>query len=496
MSQQSRAMNLDLATVGFAVFLALGSTGAWGLVTLASLAGMDAADVAVFENLRSAGFLFVLFSFGLGCLFKPRLFKRDTTRASTAVWAAGYALLFAAAFGAGRGWSLAAGSVFLGAGHGLSFIVWQRLFAAMDFHDACRKIVVASMAGGAAYFAMSLCGSAPLYGAVVAILLAVNAGTLLALGPTPRVREASGADAPSRDNSNQFRGFAGSVWRYVVCVAVIGYVNGLARVVCRVDGPDDILLNAVLAAGMVVAAMLLLLAWETFGQAAQTKTPYTPVLLGVMTGFIALPFFGPSYRLFFAGFSSAAFNMVSMFMMFTSIRVAKSRDLDPIATFGLFAGSVYLCVLVGRVVGGLLDVSSGDFSQVLVVALLSLYALALSAAATGKFKAGTGTGSDDPETAPPSGETPGGEAAFDGVREVVVMRDMTAEYCRSLRKRYGLTNRESDVLELILRGQYVPQMAEALCVSENTVRSHCKTLYKKLGVHSRRQLFDLVETVR
>ena len=73
---------------------------------------------------------------------------------------------------------------------------------------------------------------------------------------------------------------------------------------------------------------------------------------------------------------------------------------------------------------------------------------------------------------------------------------MTTEYCRRVKRRYGLTNRESDVLKLILRGQFVPQMAEALCVSENTVRSHCKTLYRKLGVHSRQQLFDLVESAQ
>ena len=52
---------------------------------------------------------------------------------------------------------------------------------------------------------------------------------------------------------------------------------------------------------------------------------------------------------------------------------------------------------------------------------------------------------------------------------------MTTEYCRRVKKRQGLTNRESDVLELILRGQFVSLMAEALCVSENTARSHCRT---------------------
>ena len=39
-------------------------------------------------------------------------------------------------------------------------------------------------------------------------------------------------------------------------------------------------------------------------------------------------------------------------------------------------------------------------------------------------------------------------------------------------------------------------MAEALFVSENTVKSHCKNLYRKLGVHNRQEVFDLVEEFR
>lgn len=484
-----RTAAIDLSTLGFAVFLALGSTGAWGLVTLTALSGMGAADVAMFENLRSAGFLLALFTFGLGCLLRPKAFRRNTTRASSAIWSVGFVLLFSSAMGVGSRCALGIGSFCLGAGHALSFIVWQRLFSSLAFDDACRKIVIASMAGGAAYFAMSLCDSLALYGLVVVALLAANAAMLTYAGRQAGVWKAGDTGRTDRDNTNQARGLVISIWRYVICVAVLGYVNGLSRVLCRMDAPSGVVLNAVLAAGLMVAAMLLLLAWETLGQSSRTRTPYMSVLLITVAAFIALPFFGPTYRLVFAGFSSAAFNMVSMFMMFTSIRVARSRDLDPIAAFGLFAGSVYLCVLAGRLAGGLLNAQPDTFPQVLAVILLSVYAFTLSAAAAGRSKA---KAESDLEPEASASEAP----AFDGVREVVVSRDMTTEYCRRMKKRYGLTNRESDVLELILRGQFVPQMAEALCVSENTVRSHCKTLYKKLGIHSRQQLFDLVESAQ
>ena len=47
-----------------------------------------------------------------------------------------------------------------------------------------------------------------------------------------------------------------------------------------------------------------------------------------------------------------------------------------------------------------------------------------------------------------------------------------------------------------MRGRDVAHMAETLYVSENTVRSHCKNLYRKLGVHNRQQVLDLLEAQR
>ena len=49
----------------------------------------------------------------------------------------------------------------------------------------------------------------------------------------------------------------------------------------------------------------------------------------------------------------------------------------------------------------------------------------------------------------------------------------------------GLTRRESEVLEGISHGLATRQIAETLFVGEETVRSHLKSLYQKLGVSDR-----------
>jgi DNA-binding CsgD family transcriptional regulator len=50
----------------------------------------------------------------------------------------------------------------------------------------------------------------------------------------------------------------------------------------------------------------------------------------------------------------------------------------------------------------------------------------------------------------------------------------------------ALTARETDVLLLLARGRTYVQVADELGVSLNTVASHVKNLYRKLGVRSAR----------
>ena len=51
--------------------------------------------------------------------------------------------------------------------------------------------------------------------------------------------------------------------------------------------------------------------------------------------------------------------------------------------------------------------------------------------------------------------------------------------------RPSLTPREHDVLRLVSRGRTNKEMASAMFISEETVKSHMKSLFQKLGVHDR-----------
>ena len=55
-----------------------------------------------------------------------------------------------------------------------------------------------------------------------------------------------------------------------------------------------------------------------------------------------------------------------------------------------------------------------------------------------------------------------------------------------------LAAREREILELILQNKKRKEIAEVLCLSENTIKTYTRTLYGKLGVGSREELYALL----
>ena len=76
------------------------------------------------------------------------------------------------------------------------------------------------------------------------------------------------------------------------------------------------------------------------------------------------------------------------------------------------------------------------------------------------------------------------------------MYDVLGRHVEALSARYGLTRREREVLAFILLGHDSPTIAERLTLSDNTVRSHKKNLYRKLGIHSKQELLELIGSER
>ena len=66
--------------------------------------------------------------------------------------------------------------------------------------------------------------------------------------------------------------------------------------------------------------------------------------------------------------------------------------------------------------------------------------------------------------------------------------------CHAVARDLMLTRREEDVLILAAQKMAAREIAEELVIGDSTAKTHLKNLYVKLGVHSRAELDDFLDS--
>ena len=65
--------------------------------------------------------------------------------------------------------------------------------------------------------------------------------------------------------------------------------------------------------------------------------------------------------------------------------------------------------------------------------------------------------------------------------------------CARIAADHGLSARESEIFSLLAQGRSQPYIRDMLYLSKNTVSTHTRHIYRKLDVHSKQELLDLLE---
>jgi DNA-binding CsgD family transcriptional regulator len=76
-------------------------------------------------------------------------------------------------------------------------------------------------------------------------------------------------------------------------------------------------------------------------------------------------------------------------------------------------------------------------------------------------------------------------------RPAFAEKDRLTEYFLST---FGVTEREREIIGLLLEGAGSKQIGEKLFISPKTAENHLYNIYQKLGVRNRVQLFQLIRT--
>ena len=288
--------------------------------------------------------------------------------------------------------------------------------------------------------------------------------------------------------SPDLRGALGDLAAVLAAAVVLTFVAPLVNTVLMVDVlelPTRFIMSATMN---LATAALLAVVWLVCKR--------TPSVLAVLLGFTAVLFvsilvasaLGPSANLVALALGSAGFFLVIYLVMEAGVTTAQERHLAIEATYGTVAGIVMLArVLADMLSANLLNADIAGESKMLVATFLLVYLLtcagfALYNAIARRKRRVTPEGAAAPEAQNPvTAET------------LATQQGPDKSPAELVSDAHNLSQREREVLVLIMRGRNVPAIAEELVLSRNTVQTHVRHIYEQLGVHSRQELVAYVE---
>lgn len=355
----------------------------------------------------------------------------------------------------------------IGLGSSMLFLLWQHALACQGTRSAGYFLPIGSILGVLMFFAASLFGffGQPLACSVCSTI--VSAGMLWWAGRGASELARSSASKP------QIKVLFRDIWRPVLCVSAFGFIWQIVYAVGSNDAALAVVLSNSFVLSQVLASFVLIAAWFKFHDSLHIELVFQLLFPLMATGFLGMPFFGYGYQVVFISLSLFAFGIMSMLMQIVCLQKAESLRIGSTVVLGAFAGFVYSSMTLGFAIGHVLQTREDfGFAYVLVLALVLVYGLSFVFFAI-KFhwrEPKAASGAHEPQEA-----------------------DGSKDACRSIASEAGLSIRETEVFELIVKGRDLPYIAENLVVSKNTVRTHMKNIYAKLGVHSKQEVIDLLD---
>lgn len=322
---------------------------------------------------------------------------------------------------------------------------------------------------------------------------------------------------PRRLDRTEIRRVAGDLWQPVVCVCALAFTW---KLVTRLStgGAEWYTWAALIG---FVAASLLVVGLELFLSRGFNVMRIYQVLFPVLTVAFLLPLlFGEHYASLLVATSNFGFEVLNLLLIITCAVYTMRNELPSTPLYALCIGPTLLAMAIGSQTAALAGpATAGDIAQgtsILVVCLVLLAAV-MAVVGSGKDRAPASLSEDeimerprrlraagsglrrrkakrneqDVKSAAEHGSETAEAATDDSEPDASVSDDRHP--IREHLKEHGLSAREVEVAELLMRGNRVSAIASRLYISENTVRGHAKNIYRKLGVHNRQELIDLGE---
>ncbi|WP_449138302.1 helix-turn-helix transcriptional regulator [Slackia sp.] len=436
--------------------------------------------------------------------------------------------------------SVTIASVLVGASQGAFFVMWQSFYASEGTSRTTVYIPLSALCSVVLCIAIGFLPTEWLVVCGVIVLPALGAWTL-----RKSLAEVAPYEAEALTRERR-RMLLRDMGRPVFCVCAIGFVwKMIGYVVPQGNlGSFEGIMLGMSCATLVVAAI------ELFTERGFDMLRVYQVLFPLITGVFLLPtFFGIGWLGAVSVFTMFGFEVVNLLLLITCAAYASRKAIDSSLVYALCVAPTLVSLLLGDTVGQVAAAHTVlDFTLVVDVLFVCVYVLTAAL-----FLASLGRNRSDVRrsiTAAPQasvGECDFGEAlaknaarakseeslvqdACAAEEEPCVQKALSSEgesrdaqWCEekpspalhrsndadpmaptgessdSLEERLSSLNlidplsaRECEVADLMRHGNTVAAIARRLYISENTVRGHTKSIYRKLGIHSKQELIDLL----
>lgn len=245
--------------------------------------------------------------------------------------------------------------------------------------------------------------------------------------------------------------------------------------IASAGGAAYALVQALAGAAVVIGAILIALAMMSVKTLSMPRLCYGGITLFLMVGVLL----GPA-PLLWASLTSivpyavnqAANSCFGLFMWIMTAALCQRFSATQVRTFALIRAGWALGPLAGLLLGRF-ALLVGGLTPATVYACMLVAVLAVFVAMGAVFN----------------------ERVLMETMDILPLerRERFQDKCRLIIERYGLSEREGEIMIMFAKGRNLAYIQDELFISKSTVSTHRQHIYKKLGIHSQQELLDLVQ---
>lgn len=382
-----------------------------------------------------------------------------------------------------------------GAGLCCLFFLWIEAVTAVSRPSVVKCLALSVVCGSGFYLVITMLPS-PFNIAMLAVCPLISLGILKALPVKDEPPNASIDAIPFGESKKN----AHLSWAFGAIYVIYGIVFGLgAGSVTQISG------DATLFVGIAAATALGALAAYGFMKRFAGRIEQSNMLRMVFP-FLVIALVPMAFT---SDIVYALCNLLLMgayvFLLLASIAFELQTARARRASYLFFIGMSQTALAAGLVVGyglgfaasatGAVNYSMLSGIALGLVVLLALFVTFAPIAPMAPAANGAEANGEAGSASDRQGESTGG---FSGVAEAGPHSEHEQGHwkacCAALAERYGLSPRETEVFYYLAKGRGIEHIQNKLFISSHTVKTHTYNIYRKMGIGSREELLDLIES--